>query len=292
MTISLAGISLTQVHMDGCRSITILGALMVAVACPIGAWLYQSKRRYLFDAFLCLLWTGFASYGTFFWVALACRLGRYFPLCDQMFERADAMVGVSVSALESSLFAHYEISHAIYNWIGHLMWLSILLMIVTGKIERLHVLLLSFVITLFFAFPIIVLFPAIGPWSLHWANPVQQAITDEVLRFRQPGPQNFIPTGIVAAPSYHVIWMVLYAWALWDYRWLRIPVSIYACLLIGSTMTTGSHFFVDVATGIGVAVVSIHLAKAVLLGAADEATIRANRPEEQPSLVGAGTPAT
>ena len=73
-------------------------------------------------------------------------------------------------------------------------------------------------------------------------------------------------------PSFHVIWAVLSARALWGFRRLRIPVSMLAGLLSVSTMTTGWHYFVDVLGGLVVAEVSILAAKAYLLGWKEIAT--------------------
>lgn len=267
LAISVAGTRLTSVHVQGGRSVAILGAIAAMGLFPIVAWLRAARRTYLLDSMLTLVWVFFAIYGTLFFVALACRLGASHPLRDKLFERIDAMCGVSVATIEDWTFARhlYGFFHSIYVGIGIAMWIAIVLPIVTSKIERVHGLLLAFVLTLPMAFPIIVYLPAIGPWYLHpeHADWGQHIITDELLRFRQPGPQEFIPTGIVAAPSYHVIWMVLFAWVLWDFKWLRLPVAIYTVLLILSTMTIGNHFFVDVVSGIAVSVVAIYLAKQI-----------------------------
>lgn len=280
LAVSVVGTRLTNVHMQGGRSVAVLGAIIMMGLFPLGAWLHSARRVYILDCLLTLLWVFCSAYGTLYFVALACRLGGKHPLKDALFEHIDALTGVSVAAIVDWTFAHhvYGFFHSIYLGIGVAMWTAILVPIVTGKVERVQGMLLAFVLTLPIAFPIIVYLPAIGPWYLHSPHGDfgLQMITDEILRFRQAGPQEFIPTGIVAAPSYHVIWMVLFAWVLWEYRWLRIPVAIYTVLLILSTMAIGCHFFIDVLSGIAVSVVAIYLAKRIQKSS-DESSCRRDR---------------
>lgn len=67
-------------------------------------------------------------------------------------------------------------------------------------------------------------------------------------------------------PSFHVIWAVLSARALWGFRYLPVPVTMLAALISISTMTTGWHYFADVLGGLMIAWISILAAKAYLLG--------------------------
>src|SRR5712692_5267217 len=67
--------------------------------------------------------------------------------------------------------------------------------------------------------------------------------------------------GVVCFPSFHVVWAILFAAALWGFRWLRIPVALVAAMVILSTMTTGWHYFADVLGGVLLAIISILSAK-------------------------------
>jgi membrane-associated phospholipid phosphatase len=47
---------------------------------------------------------------------------------------------------------------------------------------------------------------------------------------------------------------VLAAVALWPIRWLRWPATVWATLIVVSTVTTGIHYTIDVLGGLGLAV--------------------------------------
>jgi membrane-associated phospholipid phosphatase len=69
------------------------------------------------------------------------------------------------------------------------------------------------------------------------------------------------PDVLICFPSFHVIWAILFAQALWGFRYLRIPVALLAGLIIMSTLTTGWHYFVDVLAGILLASFAVLTAK-------------------------------
>jgi membrane-associated phospholipid phosphatase len=71
------------------------------------------------------------------------------------------------------------------------------------------------------------------------------------------------PFGVVCFPSFHVIWAILGANALWCFKPLRIPVAILSTLIILSTMTSGWHYFVDVLAGLLVAAAAIAASRAL-----------------------------
>jgi membrane-associated phospholipid phosphatase len=113
--------------------------------------------------------------------------------------------------------------------------------------------------------PLFALLPAVGPWTyFHLApNPAQAACWAQLASMRLPGPYLFQDqaTGVVCFPSFHVIWAILCAAALWGFRPIRIPVALLSAMIIASTLTTGWHYFIDVLGGITVAVLSMAIAR-------------------------------
>jgi membrane-associated phospholipid phosphatase len=111
--------------------------------------------------------------------------------------------------------------------------------------------------------PMFALLPAIGPWYGYnfagtWA---QMYCQTDLLLLRSSGPHSAQLAGVVCFPSFHVIWAILCARALWGFRYLRIPISILSGMIILSTMTTGWHYFSDVVAGAVVATLSIAAAQ-------------------------------
>jgi hypothetical protein len=69
--------------------------------------------------------------------------------------------------------------------------------------------------------------------------------------------------GIVTFPSFHAASAVLYAWALWPVRWMR-PIAVLAFgAMLAATPINGGHYFIDIAAGIGVAILAIAAAHRV-----------------------------
>ena len=158
------------------------------------------------------------------------------------------------------------------HWVGHLanlsytllvpvLYITIGLLAFTGKAKRaqeFHLManLLAFVMGII----LFALLPAVGPWyGYHFtANPALAQCQADLLRLRQPGPYVHHQIGVICFPSGHVLGAVFVAYALWVFRPLRIPASVFSGLLILSAHDYLSwHYFVDVLGGIFVAVAAI-----------------------------------
>ena len=93
-------------------------------------------------------------------------------------------------------------------------------------------------------------------------TPHQIECQTALLLFRGAGHPASQLDAIVCFPSFHVIWAIFCVAALWGFRFLRIPVSLLAGMIIISTVTTGWHYFIDVLGGIVIAGLSLAIAKA------------------------------
>jgi membrane-associated phospholipid phosphatase len=67
--------------------------------------------------------------------------------------------------------------------------------------------------------------------------------------------------GLIAFPSFHVVWAVLLTYATYQYKIIFYPLMVFNALLIVSTVVLGWHYGVDVIAGAIVAVMSIWFAK-------------------------------
>lgn len=105
-------------------------------------------------------------------------------------------------------------------------------------------------------------FPAIGPMaSYHYPlSPAEQANLNNIssLKALSNHFHHFV-SGDISFPSYHTILALLCAWAWRGYPKLFTLVSVWAALIILSTLSTGWHYLTDVLGGVGVAAISILL---------------------------------
>ncbi len=63
--------------------------------------------------------------------------------------------------------------------------------------------------------------------------------------------------GLIAFPSFHSAAAVLFAFAAWPVRWLRIPSLLLNALMLAATPIQGGHYFADTIGGICVALGAI-----------------------------------
>jgi membrane-associated phospholipid phosphatase len=108
--------------------------------------------------------------------------------------------------------------------------------------------------------------PAIGPWYGYHIppHPDQTWCQAQLLLMRAPGKYIAEEVGVVCFPSFHVIWAIFCARALWTFRYFRVPVCLFAGMICLSTLTTGWHYFSDVLGGIAVACISIRIAASIV----------------------------
>jgi hypothetical protein len=79
----------------------------------------------------------------------------------------------------------------------------------------------------------------IGPWAgYHFTGAATQHACEASIIARRSGGTT-INGGIVCFPSFHVIWAILAAVALWRVKGLRTAASVAAALVVASTVTTG-----------------------------------------------------
>ena len=69
--------------------------------------------------------------------------------------------------------------------------------------------------------------------------------------------------GIVTFPSVHTAVAILCIWGAWTTKWLRYPMFVLNLLMAASTVSHGSHYFVDVLAAVPLAFICIYLAALV-----------------------------
>ncbi len=80
--------------------------------------------------------------------------------------------------------------------------------------------------------------------------------------------------GLITFPSFHTTNAILFAWALWPVRYLRLPILVLNGLMVASTPTAGSHYFIDIVGGTAVAFLPIVAANGCRRAGAASPTMR------------------
>ncbi len=262
--VSFIGCRLTSIHTDiSGRVIAIL--VILAMIPPLPIYWHEKGRASWRESALVIPWELLLAAILSFPVLIAARLRL--PLRDDLFGHIDQSLGVSVPGI---------MAWADHHWLGMLLdrsypWLLPFLAVAAfapallGKVNHAREFLLANLAAFAIGLPLFALLPAVGPWYYyHLApNPAQASCWEQLLSLRLPGPYIFHEqaAGVVCFPSFHVIWAILCAAALWGFRPIRIPIALLSGMIILSTLTTGWHYFSDVLGGIAVAALSMAIAK-------------------------------
>jgi hypothetical protein len=95
----------------------------------------------------------------------------------------------------------------------------------------------------------------------------------------------FSLAGVVTFPSFHAAAAVLYAWALWPVRWVRLVVLVVNAAMLASTPVGGGHYFIDIVAGVAVTWLAI-----VAAGRLRQSVVARlhPQPETEPGFSGGG----
>jgi hypothetical protein len=264
LIISFVGCRLTSIHTDiSGRVIAIV--VMFAMVAPLPIYWHEKGRTILRESALVIPWELLLAATLSFPVLIAARLRM--PLQDSLFGRIDQALGVNVPAIVAWA-DHHWLGAAInrsYPWLLPFLAAASFVPALTGRMKDAREFLFANLVAFAIGVPLFAFLPAVGPWYyFHLApNPAQAACWAQLLSLRLPGPYLFQEqaAGVVCFPSFHVVWTILCAAALWGFRPIRIPVAVLSAMIIASTLTTGWHYFSDVLGGIAVAAISMAIAR-------------------------------
>jgi membrane-associated phospholipid phosphatase len=268
LIISFLGCKLTSIHAGvGGRAIAVVA--MFAMVAPLPLYWHEKGRTALRESALVLPWEILLAATLSFPVLIAARLRM--PLQDAFLGRIDQSLGINVPGIMGWAGHHWlgTLINRSYPWLLPLLAIAAFAPPLMGKMKHAREFLMGNLVAFAIGVPLFAFLPAVGPWYYyHLApTPAQASCWTQLLSLRQPGPYLFQEqaAGIVCFPSFHVVWAILCAAALWGFRPIRIPAAILSVLIILSTLTTGWHYFSDVLGGIVVAAISMAVARVYVI---------------------------
>jgi hypothetical protein len=179
-----------------------------------------------------------------------------FPLRDQQFADADALVGFDWVGWAKFVYAHpafhfiQEISYASHFWQPLVL---ILIFSVWGPRTRNAELLTAVILAVLLTMGLDAFLPAIGPMD---ANGIQ-AEGKITLDLRHGVRRIYDYAGIIAFPSFHTVMALLFTWAARDRLETLFPAIILNGLMLISIPVVGDHYLVDMIGGAVVTALSI-----------------------------------
>ncbi len=266
LLVSIAGCRFTHVNVPGAASLLFALLLTAPIPCALYFWLTERGWPRLADSILTFSWAVFFYTILNFPVTIAARLGMTIPYFDQHFIDIDHMLGVHVPAIAawSSHHGLDNVMRQIYSALIPMLWAAVVVPTVLGRARYTQRFLVANLVAFSIGLPLFAILPAVGPWyGFHLAIRPDEMDCQLILQhLRSPGEYLYHPpAGIICFPSFHVIWAILCTYALWGFRWLRVPLAALAAAILFSTMALGVHYFVDVLGGLIVASASIFAAQ-------------------------------
>lgn len=266
--LSVIGCWATSLKVHGVGTTLLYLVVLIAAFAPVPAYWHQKGWIARRDTSLTIVWCLL----TWFFIAVPFLVGARLnlPLRDNLFVLIDRSLGFDGPALVAWASHHQlgSIINSSYNLLIPYLEIAIVVPSLLGKRESSRFVLAN-TIALAIGLTLFALFPAIGPWHSEQVAVGAMQVTEQNQLFELRGAMPYTFTlfkdgaGIVEFPSFHVIWAVLAASALWGFRYLRVPLVVLSTMIVISTMTSGWHYLTDVLCGIVVVSFSLWAASII-----------------------------
>lgn len=185
-----------------------------------------------------------------------------FSPIDHHIVRFSAWIPIDFPALLHWSHAHttlYAGMTWIYNSLTYQLTYLPLILIILGRFERLHEYYFLLLFTALIGFSFYYFFPTTAPASVINSPYFIEAQHATGLKFKQihnhiqPSTQE---GGMIALPSFHVIWAWLSVWLVRDWTWAFITLLLVNIIMVTSCVLLGWHYILDVIASIAILVFS------------------------------------
>jgi membrane-associated phospholipid phosphatase len=233
-------------------------------------WFYQRRQvpQFSMAAYGLLHITMYTScYSVLMYAGAALRT----PLIDDRLMAFDHACGISLPSIVQWAATHYFLAAALFVAYSSLLWQTPLVIVVLsfcGDRKALEQFVLRFMIGTWLAVLIFCMVPAEGPFAAYGyeASPSQMRYLEHFHAMRS-GQRTLVTwrnaEGLITFPSFHTTWALLLMLSVRHRRWLYGAAAILNGAVIVATLTTGWHYFADVAGGFGIAVVAVAVSTAL-----------------------------
>ncbi len=186
-----------------------------------------------------------------------------FPLIDGWLQRIDQVVGFSPVAVVSWTRQHAWIdfwSSWLYMFVVPQTLIAVIAIALADRRQHLQQFITQFMLGTFICVLCTFFIPAYGPlahetiqpakWQLPFVEHFHQLRSGQLFRFSWQTTE-----GLVTFPSFHTAWAIFLI-SLWrgSTRWLFIPMCVVNLLIVVSTLTTGSHYSIDIVGGVALGI--------------------------------------
>ena len=196
----------------------------------------------------------FFFFGSMALIILGSNAIQYTPFSpiDHQIIRWGEWMHVDFAHMMSWSHAHpllYKTMEWIYESLTYQLTYLPLILIILGRFERLHEYYFLLLLTALIGFGFYYFFPTTAPASVIDSPYFTESQHATELKFNQIH-QHIKPTthegGMIALPSFHVIWAWLCVWLVRDLKWLFRPLLLLNVGLVASCVLLGWHYILDI----------------------------------------------
>lgn len=144
---------------------------------------------------------------------------------------------------------------------------TIFVLVASSRFLRIQQYVVAVAVALAITLAVFTFTPSIGTYAFLKIQPESYARLDPVLTFNQMYHLDAMRThswsviheleGLISFPSFHTVSAVLFTWALYPIRKLRLWVAVLNVALVISAPLQGAHYFVDILGGIATATLAL-----------------------------------
>lgn len=193
-----------------------------------------------------------------------------FPTVDHIMSYLDKSLGVDTDSILLWTSSHPFIKKMLiyaYNTVTLEMFILPVALGVLLKKRSVNEFLLLTCLSYLLGYCLYYFFPTAAPASVFQSPHFLPQELATALKFQQIH-HHVVPTtrdgGLIAFPSFHVIFSLLCVYVIRDVKWLLVPLAIINVIAIFSTVALGWHYLTDVFGGIFVLVVTIFITRLLL----------------------------
>jgi membrane-associated phospholipid phosphatase len=188
-----------------------------------------------------------------------------FPTIDKNLLHLDQLIGFNSIALIQWTAAHPPIKklfELVYEFLDVEMFLVPLLLPWFFAKKRVYELLITMLVVFLLGTSIYYFFPTAAPTSVLHSSyflPAEYATSTKFYQIHHYLPVTTGDGGMIAFPSFHVVWAIILSYSLRGKIWLFCSFAIINVIVILSTLFLGWHYLIDVIAGILLATVVISM---------------------------------
>jgi len=196
----------------------------------------------------------FFLFGSMALIILGTNAIQYTPFSpiDQHIMHWSAWMHIDFAHIIAWSNAHptlYKAMEFIYDSLTYQLTYLPLILILLGRFERLHDYYFLLLLTALIGFICYYFFPTTAPASVIDSPYFTQAQHATELKFKQIHNHikpSTLEGGMIALPSFHVIWAWLCVWLVRDWKWVFRILFLFNTIMVVSCVLLGWHYILDI----------------------------------------------